>query len=70
MAADHDAVHLTVTGYLPTPGVAITLPSGAGATALAGWDPDATFWLRDDALTVVDEPVEWHVSPDCGWVRA
>ncbi|MDJ0313455.1 DUF1990 domain-containing protein [Arthrobacter sp. H35-D1] len=42
----YDAVHLTMGGYLATAGVAIPVDDGC-ASVLAGWDPDATFWLSD-----------------------
>lgn len=60
VAADHDAVHLTLTGYLTTAGRA--LPVGDARTVLAGWDPDQTFWFTD-ALSV-GEPVLWRGEPD------
>jgi len=56
VSADYDAVHLTMMAYLTTPGVAIPLSANAGATVLAGWDPDATFWLRSNNITVDDDP--------------
>ncbi|MFD4292464.1 hypothetical protein ACFWPA_01285 [Rhodococcus sp. NPDC058505] len=66
--ADHyDAVHLTLLGYLTTPGIAIPLTDRPGATLLAGWDPDATFWLRDDRLTVDGDPTEWRRSDEGAW---
>ncbi|RDI30374.1 hypothetical protein DEU38_106189 [Rhodococcus sp. AG1013] len=67
VAADFDAVHLTVHGYLSTPGVAIPLVANSGATVLAGWDPDATFWLRDGVITIDDEPTEWRRTSDRPW---
>jgi hypothetical protein len=45
VAADFDAVHLTVAGYLTTAGTAI--PVGEAFTLLAGWNPDETYWLSD-----------------------
>lgn len=57
VAADYDAVHLTVNGYLTTPGVAIDVPGGA--TVLAGWNPDETYWLTGVHTTLADEPAEW-----------
>ena len=33
-----------------------------GATVLAGWDPDATFWLAD-VLEPAGEPVAWERVP-------
>jgi hypothetical protein len=44
VARDADAVHLTVAGYLTTAGRAVPVRDGV-ASVLAGWDPDATFWL-------------------------
>jgi hypothetical protein len=43
---DFDAVHLTVRGYLTTAGVAVSVDAER-STVLAGWGPDATYWLRD-----------------------
>lgn len=57
VAQDYDAVHLGLLGYLATSGRAIRLDAGA-ATLIAGWDPDATYWLTD-LMTVVGEPSEW-----------
>ena len=46
VAAVWDGVHVSVLGWLTTAGVAV--PVGPGATTtLAGWDPDATWWLAD-----------------------
>ncbi|AIY00161.1 hypothetical protein ART_0562 [Arthrobacter sp. PAMC 25486] len=42
----YDGVHLTMGGYLTTAGVVIPVDDGR-ASVLAGWDPDATYWLRD-----------------------
>lgn len=57
VANDYDAVHLTVVGYLTTPGTAI--PVRGGASVLAGWNPDETYWLAD-VLEPAAEPVEWE----------
>ncbi len=63
--AEHwDAVHLTMIGYLTTPGTVIPLAERPGATLLAGWDPDATFWLCDDLLSVDGEATEWRRRDD------
>lgn len=57
VAADVDAVHLTILGYLTTAGRA--LPMGdATRTVLAGWNPDETFWLTD-ALVADGGPASW-----------
>jgi hypothetical protein len=45
VAADYDAIHLTVLGYLTTAGR--DLPAAEARTMLAGWNPDTTYWLTD-----------------------
>jgi hypothetical protein len=70
VAADWDAVHVTVTGYLTTAGVAI--PAGDGArTMLAGWGPDATWWLTD-VLSFTSPPEDWRKDDQAplGWTQA
>ena len=57
VADDWDAVHLTVAGYLTTAGRALPV-DGDLATVLAGWPPDATFWLAD-VLSVAAGPARW-----------
>jgi len=63
---DYDAVHLSVGGYLSAAGTGIRLDDDR-ATVLAGWDPDATYWLTDldrDTSTAAD----WHLDgPDNAW---
>jgi len=56
VADDYDAVHLTMMAYLTTPGIAIPLSANSGATVLAGWNPDTTFWLRSNNITLDDDP--------------
>jgi len=57
VVAEHfDGVHVTVGGYLATRSVAV--PVADGFSVLAGWDPDATLWLRDDIETV-ERVGEW-----------
>jgi hypothetical protein len=63
VAADWDAVHLTVAGYLSTAGVTCPV-TGQAATMLAGWNPDQTWWLTD-ALTL-GGPATYWVNPDGG----
>ena len=61
VAADVDAVHLTVLGYLSTAGRAlpVDVPALAPArTVLSGWNPDATWWLTD-TLTGLGDPTDW-----------
>jgi hypothetical protein len=60
VAEHHDAVHLTVEGYLSTAGRALPVDLGSPArTLLAGWDPDATWWLTD-VLAGLGEPTDWR----------
>jgi hypothetical protein len=69
-AADWDAIHVSVAGYLTTGG--LDLPVGGGArTMLAGWDPDATWWLND-VLSVTGPPDVWRNDDrdPFGWIRA
>lgn len=61
VAEEYDAVHLSLLGYLATSGRALQLGTGA-ATLVAGWNPDATYWLTD-ALTSAGEPTDW-VNPE------
>jgi hypothetical protein len=61
VARTFDAVHLSTWGYLTTAGRALPLPHGH--TLLAGWDPDATFWLTD-CLAVAGPPSDWVRDPE------
>ena len=54
---DVDAVHLSIAGYLTTAGRAIPLDEER-STVLAGWDPDATFWLRD-VISDAESRLHW-----------
>jgi hypothetical protein len=59
VAADYDAVHVSVLGYLVTAGRAVPAgPDDGTRTLLAGWDPDATWWLTD-SLSLSGPPEEW-----------
>jgi hypothetical protein len=65
-----DGVHLTVAGYLTTAGRALDVEEQY-ATVLAGWDPDATYWLADvlrpagpATRWVRDADGEWQLEPD------
>jgi hypothetical protein len=73
VAADADAVHLTVDGYLSTAGRAlpVDVPAlGPARTLLAGWDPGATWWLTD-VLAGLGEPTDWHREhQDASWTPA
>lgn len=61
VAADYDAVHLSVVGYLTTAGRAVA--AGDRHTVLAGWDPDQTWWLTD-APERSDLEVLWDKGPE------
>ncbi len=60
VAAEWDAVHLTVLGYLSAAGRALAVDADT-ATVIAGWDPDSTLWLTDVAR-------EWE-GPRQAWRR-
>lgn len=57
---DYDALHLSARGYLTTAGQ--PYPVDGGATLLAGWDPDVTYWLTD-CLTAVGPATRWRREP-------
>lgn len=72
VAAHYEGVHLTYAGYLSSAGLAIPIEDPTaddGARSLiAGWNPGATYWLRD--LTDVGAPVEWTCverTDEPGW---
>src|SRR5690606_33733195 len=50
--------------YLTTAGRALEIEDGA--TLLAGWDPDATYWPAD-LLVPAGEPVAWQRADDGRW---
>ena len=68
-AADYEAIHLTVGGYLTAAGRA--LAAGDARCMLAGWDPDKTYWLAD-VLASAGPPVHWirDDSEHLGWRQA
>jgi hypothetical protein len=69
VAGDADAVHLTVAGYLTTAGRAIPVRPGV-ASVLAGWDPDATYWLTSTP-PAAGPAREWSLERHSDtWVRA
>jgi hypothetical protein len=57
VAEEFDAVHLTVSAYLTSAGQAIAVGPDA-ASVIAGWDPDATYWLTD-SLQIVGPATNW-----------
>jgi hypothetical protein len=69
VAADWDAVHVSVAGYLTTAGIAVPVGDGQ-CTMLAGWDPDATWWLTD-VLSLTGPPEDWRADDQVpfGWTR-
>jgi hypothetical protein len=58
MAVDYDAVHLSVYGYLSCAGRAVDV--GPAASMIAGWDPDATWWLSD--IFTAGDATSWSTS--------
>jgi len=68
-AADYDAIHLTVSGYLTTAGRALAVNDAR--CLLAGWDPDKTYWLAD-CPAGGGPPVRWvrDDSAHLGWRQA
>jgi hypothetical protein len=65
VTADFDAVHLSVVGYLTTAGPLVAVDDEM-STVLAGWDPDATYWLSDAPPTEATEQT-WTRSDDDVW---
>jgi hypothetical protein len=53
VAAEADAVHLTVRGYLSAATRLIDVGDGM-ASVLAGWNPDETYWFRGMAARPAD----------------
>lgn len=69
-AADYDAIHLSVTGYVTTAGRALDVNDGR--TVMAGWDPDQTFWLTD-VLTSSGPATDWadlDNGQPLGWIQS
>jgi hypothetical protein len=70
VAREAVGVHLTVAGYLTTAGKVVDL-GDLGASVLAGWGPDETFWF--DEVTPAGGAEEW-IAADSGepgsWRRA
>lgn len=62
VAEANDVVHLPVVGWLRTAGIAVPGADGV-ASVLAGWDPDAAFWLTS-CPAHVGQPVEWVFADD------
>jgi hypothetical protein len=66
VAADYDAVHVSVAGYLTTATRALVLNDATAATVLAGWSPDQTWWLTDTLKLPSPHPQQWTVDADSG----
>jgi len=70
VAAQYDAVHLSVAGYLSTAGRA--LPAARAHTVLAGWNPDQTWWLTHSPPRIVPA-IRWVSTGDrepFAWTRS
>lgn len=67
VAAEYDAVHLSVYGYLTGAGRALDV--GHAHTMIAGWDPDQTYWLTN-SLRPSGPAVVWtrDTSTSTEWV--
>lgn len=65
VAVDHDAVHLTAAAYLTAAGTVVPVEDDI-ASVIAGWNPDETYWLSDDARPGADGAV-W-VRDEVDWV--
>lgn len=68
VARDFDAVHLSVAGYLTVAGIPVDVTHGV-CSVLAGWDPDATYWLTamptflgEGAVWVLDDEGQAFVT--------
>lgn len=67
VAQDFDGIHVSVQGYLAVAGEVVEVPGGA--TVLAGWSPDETFWLTDE-IVIDGDTEEWRFDDDdnvSGW---
>jgi hypothetical protein len=65
MAADWDAIHLTIVGYLAAATTLIAVSEGK-ASVIAGWAPDETVWLRASPAAT-SAAVDWRRFEDLGW---
>ncbi|SDO05101.1 hypothetical protein SAMN05660199_01213 [Klenkia soli] len=71
VADEVDAVHVSVGAWSATAGRALDVPGSTAATVLAGWDPDATWWLTDCVES--GDPTDWvrtDEDPPDRWVPA
>ena len=58
VAAEYDAVHLPIAGYLSAVGRAIPVMADT-ASLIAGWNPDASYWFTD-RVRYVGGPRKWE----------
>jgi hypothetical protein len=65
MAADWDAVHLTIAGYVAAATTRIDVADRT-ASVIAGWPPDETVWLRSSPAAA-SAAVEWRRYESLGW---
>lgn len=64
VAAEYDAVHLTVAAYLSA-GTAIPVDADT-ASVIAGWNPDETYWFTD-RVRLVDAVEPWRFVDHERW---
>ena len=69
VAAEWDAVHLTVLGYLSSATRALQVDADT-ASVIAGWDPDGTLWLTGAAREDDIPRQEWRRTGEDSWIRA
>jgi hypothetical protein len=70
VAADYDAVHVSVAGYLTAATRALVLTDATAASVLAGWGPDRTWWLTDTLKPATPDSELWAIDADSGrWHR-
>ena len=64
VAKDYDGVHITMLGYLTAAGRSLPVKDDI-ATVIAGWDPDATYWLSGLSADQLDStPQQWNLDPE------
>ncbi len=61
VAEHYDGIHLTIAGYLEAATTGVDV--GEAASVIAGWGPDATWWLTN-AARPVGNAVRWHTTSD------
>jgi hypothetical protein len=70
LARDWDGVHVSAEGYLRAQEQ--TAPVRDGRTVLRGWNPDATYWLREVISLAESVPERWirGSGPQARWRKA